>query len=139
MSDAQIVGDAKAINDARALLAALIAGDQRDVYVRSGDTEIFIARQGGRSNPMRAEKPNPTRQPGEQTLVADIFAPHVSNLIGVMAVGSVVESGDWVATISVLDEEHHVLAPTAGEIAEIFSEKGALLEYGSRILSISGT
>lgn len=137
MSVAQTVGDAKAINDARALLAALIAGDKRDIYVRSGGTEIFIARQDGRSNPMRAQTPNPTRQQGEQTLVADILAPHVSNLIDVLAVGSVVASGDWVATIGVLDDEHHVFASTAGEVAKIFSEKGTFLEYGSRILSIS--
>lgn len=137
MSVAPIVGDTKAINDARALLAALIAGDQRDIHVRLGDTEIFIARQDGRSNPMRAEKSNPTPQLGEQTVVADILAPHVSNLIDVLAVGSVVASGDWVATISVLDDEHHVFASAAGEVAEIFSEKGAFLEYGSRMLSIS--
>lgn len=138
MSVAQTVGDAKAINDARALLATLVAGDTRDIYVRSGSTEIFIARQDGRPNPMRAQKPNPTRHLDEQTLVADILAPHVSNLIDMLVVGSVVASGDWVATVSVLDDEHQVFASTAGAVAESFSVKGAFLEYGSRILSISG-
>ena len=125
-----------AIDDARALLDALLASDWRDIHVETGGTEIFIAREGGGANPMRAS-PEPAGEVSRKDKTTlTVTAPHVATLVSVAAIGSVVTQGDTVATIVVLDEQEAVPAPVSGRVATVHVEEGALIEFKTPILDI---
>jgi len=135
-----------AINDARALLQTLMASDWREVHVRSGGTEIFIARDGGGSNPMREPAPvapaAPTASPagagqagtGSDTVVT---APHVATVVETLPIGTTVTVGQTVATLRVLDDTETVEAPVAGTITAVSAAVGDLLDFKVPILSIA--
>lgn len=135
-------GAAEAIQNARALLKALIASDWKELHVVSDGTEIFIARPGAGANPMQgAPLEMPVIQGQETEAPAEISesiisAPHVATLVDIMEVGTIVTAGQEVATISVLDEMHAVTALTGGTISGHKAQPGALIEYGMAILSI---
>lgn len=129
-----------AIDDARALLDTLLASDWQDAHVVSGTTEIFIARDGGRPNPMRqavtapvatSSAPEERQEPGQA-----VTAPHVATVVNVVAIGTLVESGARVATIRVLDTEEVVVAPHAGTVTAIHADAGTLVEFKTPILSL---
>lgn len=129
----------RAITDARALLDTLLTSDWQDMHVMSGDTEIFIARTGGRANPMRSAseppaQPSPAPAAGPET---PMTAQHVATLVDVVPVGTVVQAGQKVATIRVLDEEEALIAPVAGHVTGSIPAEGALIEYGMTILRIA--
>lgn len=129
-----------AIDDARALLDTLLTHGWQQLYLVSGDTEIFLARDGGGSNPMRmvAAAPvvtAPAAQAGPETAVP---VPHVATLEQVLAVGTHVIVGQTVATVRVLDEQEDIIAPVSGTIVRVDAAPGALLEYGATLLSIAG-
>ncbi|KMS58752.1 biotin/lipoyl-containing protein [Sphingobium cupriresistens] len=129
-----------AIDDARALLDTLLTHGWQQLHVASGDTEIFLARDGGCANPMRvAALPDavviPTPQAGPETLVS---APHVATLEQALAAGTQVTVGQTVATVRVLDEQEDIAAPVSGTIVRVDAAPGALLEYGAPLLSIAG-
>jgi len=128
--------DKAAINDARALLDALLASDWGDVHVTSGGTEIFIARAAGGANPMRTSS-----EPAVEALrgggtTSTVTAPHVATLVSVVPIGSNVTQGERVATIEVLNEEEMVLAPVSGRVSVVHAEQGRLLEFKTPILDI---
>lgn len=128
---------AQAINDARALLDTLLASGWGEVHVVSGDTEIFIARQRGAPNPMRAAPPEAgsgaTVPPAPERLVS---APHVATLVDALPLGTVVAVGDAIATLRVLEDREIVEAPVAGTIVRIDATIGSLLDYGAPLLAI---
>lgn len=131
-----------AIDDARALLETLLSGGWQDIHVASGETEIFIARDGGRPNPMRcgatsatlATNPQPLDRSPDQDHV--VTAPHVATVVEVLAVGTHVESGARVATIRVLESEEPVAAPSTGVVTAVHAGIGALVEFKMPILSL---
>ena len=132
-----------AIDDARALLDTLLTSGWQDIHVESGTTEIFIARDGGRSNPMRQVPAFPVaasaaqEEPEDQ--VHSVTAPHVATVVDVAAIGTWVDDGARVATIRVLDVEEMVAAPHAGTIIAIHAEVGALVEFMTPILSLGAS
>lgn len=128
-----------AINDARALLDALLANDWCDVHVSTGGTEIFIARERGRVNPMPATAASCARDSGEGETISAVSAPHVATLVSVVPVGSVVAQGEIVARIAVLDEEEGLPAPVSGRVAMVHVEVGVLLEFKMPILDIGAS
>lgn len=136
----------QAINDARALLQTLMASDWREVHVRSGEAEIFIAREGGGANPMR--EPAPTASTAQTAVavslaevkeVSDtvVTAPHVATLMEALSAGSVVSAGQTVASLRVLDETQTVAAPVSGIIVRLSAAVGDLLDFKAPILSIA--
>lgn len=130
----------RAIDDARALLGTLLSGGWQELHVVSGNTEIFIAREGGRPNPMRqalaaAAPPASTAAPQVEEVVT---APHVATVVDVLPVGTTVAAGERIATIRVLDGEEIVASPAAGRVAAIHAAAGALVEYKAPIVSLSG-
>lgn len=132
-----------AIDDARTLLDTLLASGWQDIHVVSGGTEIFIARDAGRANPMRSESiaapvvdaatPNAS---GEDQLVT---APHVATIVDVLPVGTEVEIGGRLATIRVLDAEEDLPAPQSGTVTAIHAPIGALVEFKAPILSLGAS
>jgi biotin carboxyl carrier protein len=128
-----------AVDDARALLDTLLTSGWRQLHVASGDTEIFLAHDGGAANPMRLVTPapvvaTPAAQAGLETVVP---VPHVATLEQALAVGTQVIAGQAVATVRVLDEQQDIIAPTSGTIVRVDATPGALLEYGATLLSIA--
>jgi biotin carboxyl carrier protein len=117
----------------------LLASGWKDIHVVSAGTEIFIAREGGRSNPMRQAAAAPATAVAPTPLEAEVVtAPHVASVVSVLAVGTIVSAGDRVATIRVLDEEEIISAPSAGSVAAIHVDAGALIEFKAPIVSLTG-
>lgn len=132
---------AQAIIDARALLDALVTNGWKEMHVVSGDSEIFLARQGGRANPMRhipvpaPPAPAPSTE-GGQGRETKVQAPHVATLVSVLAVGTSVAAGQSVATLRVLEAETEVAATVGGTIVRVDAVPGDLLDYAALLLSI---
>ncbi|WP_313804654.1 hypothetical protein [Sphingobium sp.] len=127
----------RALNDARALLDTLLASGWQDMHAVSGRTEIFIARTGGRANPLRRQAvvaEVPVTVDGPQTAIA---TEHVSTLVDVLSVGTPVVAGQKVATVRVLEEEMALLSPVVGRVAASPVQPGTLVEFGTTILSIA--
>lgn len=129
----------QAINDARVLLDTLLASGWCEIHVVSGNTEIFLARNGARANPMRSV-PLPAQAaldaaltPGPKTSVT---APHVATLVHALPVGTAVAAGQIIATLRVLDEQEDVEAPVSGTIVRLDAVVGDLIDYGAPLLAI---
>lgn len=133
-----IEGDsaAKAINDACALLNTLIVSEMVEMHVVSGDIEIYIARQGGGTNPMRVGKATVPAKMAEVPQPTYLTAPHVATLVDVIAAGSKVTQGDWIATLRVIGDTHQISATSSGHVTEVFAMQGDLLEFGMQIASL---
>lgn len=126
----------RAINDARALLSTLISSEWQELHVVSGDTEIFVARAGGGANPMRAPQLSEVIEEPAAEPELQVKAPHVATIVASLQVGTLVSTGQKVATLRVLDEEKDVLSPISGTIVRIDAELGALVEYDDPLLSL---
>lgn len=126
---------AAAIDDARALLDTLVANGWRDAHVVCGDTEIFIARDGGQPNPLRQAVAASLHDEVQRPLV-EVKSPHVATLVDTAPIGTRVVAGQAIATIRVLGEDETIAAPSGGEIAAISATVGALLEFGTPVLSL---
>lgn len=133
---------AQAIDDARALLEALLSSGSQQIHLASGGTEIYIARMGAAPSPMRARaavapvaEATPAPQAAAGPEVA-IKAPHVATLVQVLGVGAQVSAGQAVATVHVLDEPEDIVSPVAGTVAGIGAAVGDLLDYGTVVLTV---
>lgn len=129
-----------AIQDARALLETMLASDWQDMHVVSGETEIFLARFGGRANPMRAVAPVAVPAvPSARVVLGKevcVKAPHVATLVSTLPVGRQVAAGETIAVLSVLDEDIALAAPVAGEVLVAQAATGALVEFDTPILTL---
>jgi acetyl-CoA carboxylase biotin carboxyl carrier protein len=114
------------IANSRALLRLFIQSDYGELHVRSGDFEMFVARAGGRRNPMR-----------DARAAFLVTAPHIASLVSTLPVGSVVAAGDKVARIALLDEAIDIVADQAGTIDTLLVQPGALIEYATPLLSLT--
>lgn len=124
-----------AIDNARALLATLLESGWSELHVVSGETKIFIARDGGRANPMR-EAPAASAEPAVAGAMTTVTAPHVATLVSAAAPGSSIEKGAVIATIAVLDEEEPVLAPVSGRVLAVHADPGALVEFKTPLVDL---
>jgi acetyl-CoA carboxylase biotin carboxyl carrier protein len=122
------------ITNSRALLRLFSQSDYGELHVRSGDFEMFVARAGGRRNPMRDAAPAPAPAARASYLVT---APHIASLVSTLPVGSVVAAGDKVARIALLDEAIDIVADQAGTIDTLLVQPGALIEYATPLLSLT--
>jgi biotin carboxyl carrier protein len=130
-----MIGDSNsvrhAIDNARALIDAMAAHGWREVHFRSGDTEIFVAHEGGGPNSMRIR----TSQGGTVNTV--VSAPHVGTIVECVALGTVVAQGACVAMLRVLDTRVEVSAPVSGRVAAIHGEVGTLVGFGAPIMALA--
>ncbi len=125
-----------AIDNARALLDALLAGNWQEIHVVSGGTEIFIARAGGSANPMREQR-------AELASVAiappatRITAPHIGTVVEVSAPGTQLLTGEPIAKLQVLDTRHDVPVPLDGIVTMVDVSVSDLVEFGARIGAVA--
>lgn len=129
----------QAIQDARALLDALVSNNGREVRVTTGDTEIYISRTNGRLSPLLAPALAPTNATLATQAVVAVSAPHVATLLTTVSSGANVREGQEVARLRLLDEEIAVLAPCDGAVIVTEATPGQLLEFGVTMLSIRRT
>lgn len=115
------------VEDARALMMELLRSPYADVHVRTPDGEIFLAKPNGRASPLREVTPR------ERTLVS---APHLAKVREVAAIGTSIEAGAVVASLSVLDQIIEVKSEEAGVVAETHAQVGELVEYESPLVSL---
>lgn len=128
---------AAAIDDARALMDALIANDWSEIHVTGDDFAIFIAKEDGGSNPMLALAE--VDEPADLAPVhpaKTISAPHVATLDWIAAVGDLLEPGQVVARLSVLDEPSEITAPRSGTILRVHASPGDLVEFGTPLVDL---
>ncbi len=124
---------ARAIGDARALLAEMLTKGWRQIHVRSGDAEFFITSDGGRANPLG--------RPGQGSLGVSsarhlIVAPHVATLVSVLAPGANVAAGEPLAMLELLGTNIPIIAEQAGRVDEVYLMSGDLVEFGMPVLTV---
>lgn len=125
-----------AVDDARALLDAMLASDWDNVHVVAGETEIFIAKSPGRPNPLFAggKTVDPTAPDQRATAREAVPSPHVATVVDVVPVGTPVAAGDRLAVLRVLDDEQDLTAAVAGTVCECPAVPGTLLDYGAPVV-----
>jgi biotin carboxyl carrier protein len=131
------MSDSNPIDDARALLDTLLSSGWRDAHVVSGGTEIFIALEGGRANPMRSKAGAALALPVPSVEnQVEITAPHVATFVDAVDCGEIIIAGQKIATIRVLEVEEDVIASVDGTVADVRAKAGDLLEFKAPILTI---
>lgn len=134
---------AAAIDDLRALMGSFLEGDWTETHVIDARGEIFIAREGGGSNPLLGEDYEEAYEGADEGADAgvtgalrDIAAPHVATLVSTLAVGDRIAAGAELARLSVLDEAEPFLSPAVGVVAEVCVAPGALVEHGTILVRL---
>lgn len=124
----------RAIMDARAMLATMVASDLARLHLSSAGTEIFICRHPEPS-PLLVVDDAPVAAP-DAPVEHRVCAPHVATLVAAAAMGDRVVAGQPIATIAVLDSEEALLSPASGVVAALAAVAGDLVEYGQTLLVI---
>lgn len=131
-----------AIDNARALSVTMIDQGWGTVHVSSADCEIFLTRGDGRIDPLlpapvaAAVAAVAAPAPVAVLLAVEVTAPHVATVVSLAAVGAVVQAGQTVATLRVLDETSEIAAPVDGTVDSHGALTGELAEYGTRLVTL---
>lgn len=125
------------IHEIRALLLQFERSDLKDLYYRSPQWSVFMARPGGGANPLLAAiaGAEPAASPAPAALAPET-APHLGLFAPRCAVGEVVEAGAVVAVIDVLGRKTDVVARTAGRVRALRAGADALVEYGDVLVEL---
>lgn len=127
-----------AVDDLRALMDEVIAGDFRELRITDSGTEIFISRDVGAVDPLRLPAHAHATLGSDRsvsTRTGEVTAPHVCTLASLsLGVGDVLTANTTIGTIAVLDKPIDLVATSGGEILEVLASPGQLLEYGDLIL-----
>ena len=133
------------VNDARVLLGQLRRSQWGELHVRTPQGEIFIARHGGRPNPMQratTQAVAANEDAGAATIPAAgyvVRAPHVGTVLAALPARARVEANGVVCRLSVLGEVIAVSSPHAGVVGEVFAVDGELVEYESPLFTVVRT
>jgi biotin carboxyl carrier protein len=125
----------KAALDASILLKQLRHSAWRDMYVRTAGYELYIAKPGGASNPMRRAPASAVPASAAQFIVA----PHIGTVAWIEVVGAAVTPGAIVARIEVLGTLIDIGSEFAGRINAVAAPIGTLVEFGTTIATIVAT
>jgi biotin carboxyl carrier protein len=126
----------RAINNARALLDAMLAGGWQQVCITGNEGDYFIARDRGIANPLLVAGETPAA-PVPQGPAKAIMAPHVGTVAWLVPVGHAVAAGDVIVRLMVLDEQVDVVAASAGKIAEHHVRIDELAQFGTPLLALA--
>lgn len=121
--------------DVRALLRDFCASKGSEFYFRANDWEVFFARGGGTTNPMRAGPETASAIAVPVVPVETVCAQHLGLLEPVAAEGAQVEAGSVVARLRVLDRFTDLVASRPGTVH--FVKSGPLVEFGEACLEIA--
>jgi biotin carboxyl carrier protein len=130
----------KAALDASILLKQLRHSAWRDMYVRTAGYELYIAKPGGASNPMRRAPASAVPASVVAASAAQfIVAPHIGTVAWIEVVGAAVTPGAIVARIEVLGTLIDIGSEFAGRINAVAAPIGTLVEFGTTIATIVAT
>lgn len=124
------------IRDIRAMLLQFERSSLKDLYFRSSDWVMFLARPGGGTNPLLAfadcDAPPPVIP--LETLVAR--APHLGLFEPRCAVGVAVCVGDLLGLLDVLGRKTEVFSTAAGRVSAVRVFANDLVEFGDPLVEI---
>lgn len=123
------------VGNARALLDLFGRSPWRELHLRVGDEEMFLAKQGGGADPMRRAVDRRPAQP----VLSTVRAPHLATLALVGASGEEIAEGQVLAVLELLGEEIPLPAPATGIIGAAHAAAGALVEFDQPIVDIIAT
>jgi biotin carboxyl carrier protein len=101
-------------------------------HVRTGELEIFVARDRGVANPMAGEAPVPVVEP-----TTTLRAPHLGTVVGLAEVGTVLTAGQAYAQFELLGETLDLVAESGGRIVAHLLAIGSLAEYDQPLMHLS--
>ena len=117
------------VEEARAMLGLFAGSPWRDLHVRGGGFELFLAKMGGSANPMI--------RLAVDECGAQIFAPHLGLFFASLPAGAPLEADTVIGQLEVLGEREDVRAGRAGHLASILVADGVLVEYETPLAQIS--
>lgn len=121
------------IDEIRAMLRDFRQSPWLDFHVVSDGWKIFLAKPGGKANPMLGVAV------GEMENAASLLsvdAPHLGLFSTRVEVGSQVEAGACIGVLKVLDRITEVCAERAGLVDAVFFKDGDLVEYGEPMIAL---
>jgi biotin carboxyl carrier protein len=127
------------IQEIRALLLQFERSALRDLYYRSSECTVFMARPDGAPNPLLAASASEAAPAAFATVEPHltVTAPHLGLFEPCAIVGDAVEAGGIIAAIDVLGRKTEIAAPRGGRIVWLGAEGGDLVEFGTALLDIA--
>lgn len=124
------------------LLDQFTASDWSDLYVRTAEWTLFVAKPGSTGrNPMledetgaQGETAGTGKPVGAEITVS---APHVGTVTWLASSASMVEPGEVIARLEVLGEDVEIKADSAARVTAVLQQIGALAEYDAPLLLLS--
>lgn len=122
------------IDDVRAILRDFRASPWRDLFVKSNDWQLFLAKPGGGPNPLQAVACMPD---DEEAIAAGVCAtaPHAGVFVPQVQAQQTVSQGDLLGSVRVLDRETPILADAPGVIQWLRAE-GTFVEFANELVRI---
>jgi len=126
------------VTEIRAFLLQFEKSGLRDIFVRTKDWTIFMARPNGAPNPLQqapavveaAEDSPPS--PASVT----VTAPHLGLFAPECSPGDLVSAGEVIAAIDVLGRKTEVTARGSGRVKSVRFAANDLVEFGQTLLEI---
>lgn len=123
------------VEEIRALLLQFGRSKLKDLYFKTGDWAVFMARLDGASNPMLGEvEEGANDDAASSRAVSGANAPHLGIFEPALAAGEVVEKGATIGTIDVLGRKTQVVSEAAGRVLSLCD--AALVEYGDSLIEL---
>lgn len=126
----------QAIDEIRAILRDFTQSSWRDLFVRSDDWQLFLARPDGGPNPLKAGHHSGRVDEGPMAVESSVVAaPHLGLFVPACQIGEDIVDGAILGRIMAIDRATPVLATVAGAVEWLASE-GEFVEYGARLAVI---
>jgi predicted deacylase len=124
----------QSLEEIRALTLMFDQSSWRDLYVRTHDWTVFMAKTDGAANPMQGA----VLVPGQDANIATITAPHLGIFEPMCKANDVIADGALIGQIDVLGRKTDVRATGAGRISAIKFAAHDLVQYGESLFEVAG-
>ncbi|MEE4453347.1 acetyl-CoA carboxylase biotin carboxyl carrier protein subunit [Novosphingobium resinovorum] len=124
------------IHDIRAMLLQFERSPLKDLYFRSADWSLFLARPDGGANPLLAleEQAVEAVVASAQAIVSQ--APHLGLFEPCCAPGDAVKIGDVLARLDVLGRKTEVVSAASGIVSAVRAAANDLVEFGDELVEV---
>ncbi|MCB2059991.1 MAG: hypothetical protein R3E09_07345 [Novosphingobium sp.] len=124
------------VTELRALLDQFLKSPCSDLFIRSGEMTVFMARPGGAPNPMQ-QQPAQLAVPGTGAAGAPVKAPHLGLFEPACSVGDTIHPGGRIGSIDVLGRKTDVVSESGGRIMAIVAGTGDLVEFDDTLVELA--
>lgn len=125
------------IHDIRAMLLQFERSPLKDLYFRSADWSLFLARPDGGANPLLALEDRAAEALATAKVATVATAPHLGLFEPCCAPGDVVAVGDVIALLDVLGRRTEIVSEAAGVVSAVRAAANDLVEYGDGLVEIA--